>query len=324
MAQISIVVPVYNAEKYLEECIMSVIGQTFSDWTLILVNDGSKDRSEEICISFAQKDSRIRLITQNNQGSFAALRTGIYAADTPYIMFLDNDDVYLPEMLETMYSAITRENADCVQCGYVKFKSDGSESIPLPFQNDIMNRQEISKRILKPFFTRDADIYRHWSAARWNKIYRTELLQEVYDTASSDNVIGEDLEMALRYVNASEKIITLGNTNLYRYRVLNQSLARGYSEKMYQRYHDLTGIMEKTAFDLGYPFTAKRVFEDRGVLNMLTELSHTENLDHKEKNRIRRKLISELHDKKLLYKQLLNLEFPGKELLQKVYRKIRN
>lgn len=108
MPEISIVMPAYNAAKYITESITSVLNQSFTDWELIVVNDGSKDNTAEIVNSF-QPDKRIVLINQSNQGVSAARNTGISAASGSFITFLDADDAYLPENLQVKYETIQKE-----------------------------------------------------------------------------------------------------------------------------------------------------------------------------------------------------------------------
>ena len=110
----SIIVPVYNAEIYLRNTIESVDSQSFRDWQLILVNDGSSDKSLEICQEYSAKDSRIQVLSQENRGVSAARNAGIDAAQGEYIMFLDSDDEYKPGALESVAELIERTNVDLV------------------------------------------------------------------------------------------------------------------------------------------------------------------------------------------------------------------
>ena len=112
MAKISVVVPVYNVEAYLERCLDSLINQTLSDIEIICVNDGSTDSSPEKLEEFAKKDSRIKIINQENGGLSAARNTGIEAATGEYIGFVDSDDYVDLDFYEKLYNAATSHNAD--------------------------------------------------------------------------------------------------------------------------------------------------------------------------------------------------------------------
>ena len=119
MPKISVIVPVYNVEKYLHECVDSVLAQTFTDFELILVNDGSQDNSGAICDEYASKDERIIIIHQNNQGQAAARNAGVAIAKGEWIHFLDSDDLIHPQMLEILYGAVD-ENTQISACDLYK------------------------------------------------------------------------------------------------------------------------------------------------------------------------------------------------------------
>ena len=113
---ISVIIPVYNSEDYLDRCLNSVCGQTFGNLEVILVNDGSSDRSGEICREYEQKDSRIRFINQQNRGSAEARNTGLRLARGELIGFVDSDDHIRPEMYEKLYRIMTDTEADIALC----------------------------------------------------------------------------------------------------------------------------------------------------------------------------------------------------------------
>jgi len=126
MATVSIIVPVYNAEKYLEKCISSLLNQNFSDFELILVNDGSKDNSGKICDEYAKADKRIKVFHKENGGVSSARNRGIDEAGGKYIMFCDSDD-YIKEEFCAPLVSLANEDEDClVIAGITKIKDDGS------------------------------------------------------------------------------------------------------------------------------------------------------------------------------------------------------
>ena len=120
----SVLVPVYQAEKYLEECIQSVLTQTYPNWELILVNDGSTDRSGEICDCYAEKYSNIRVIHKENVGTLHTRRVGISEAQGDYYVFLDADDLLKKNALEVIEETIEKTDCDCVVYGYERFCND--------------------------------------------------------------------------------------------------------------------------------------------------------------------------------------------------------
>ncbi|MDD6237531.1 MAG: glycosyltransferase family 2 protein, partial [Clostridiales bacterium] len=118
MPKISVIMPVYNSEQFLRMAVDSVLNQTFEDFELIMVDDGSKDQSGAICDEYAQKDARVKVIHQENGGICAARNTGMKAAEGEYLAFIDNDDEYLPNLLEENYALAQEYDADVVKYGY--------------------------------------------------------------------------------------------------------------------------------------------------------------------------------------------------------------
>ena len=124
MAVISVIIPVYNGEKYLSESIESVLKQSYKDTELILINDGSIDNSLEICQRFQKKDKRIKVITQSNQGLSSARNTGIDNSNGEYLFFLDADDILEEDTLELMHKSIEKKLDTIVVCNFNKFKKN--------------------------------------------------------------------------------------------------------------------------------------------------------------------------------------------------------
>lgn len=114
MPQISVIVPIYNVEKYLQRCIDSILAQTFTDYELILVDDGSPDNCGKICNQYALRDSRIKVIHQENAGASAARNSGLGMAEGEFVCFCDSDDYIDTDYFEVLYTTITEKNYDCV------------------------------------------------------------------------------------------------------------------------------------------------------------------------------------------------------------------
>lgn len=118
MPKISVIVPVYNAEKYLQRCVDSILDQTFTDFELLLIDDGSPDRSGEVCDEYAKKDSRIRVFHKGNGGVSSARQCGIDNAQGKYTIHVDPDDWVEPNMLQELYAKAMEDNADMVICDF--------------------------------------------------------------------------------------------------------------------------------------------------------------------------------------------------------------
>ena len=174
MAKISVVIPVYNVEKYLRNTLDSVINQTFKNIEIICVDDGSTDASYKILEEYHNKDNRFIIIKQQHKNAGAARNTGLKTATGDYIYFLDSDDYFKPEMFEEMLNIAEHFNADIVVCNAEKKLADGSvdtKSVPFILPNCPIN---------KPFCWRDypQEIFRMFTPAPWNKLYSMDLIRK--------------------------------------------------------------------------------------------------------------------------------------------------
>ena len=141
MCKITIIVPIYNVEKYLRECLDSLLNQTFKDIEILCMNDGSTDGSGQILEEYKNKDKRIRVINKKNSGYGATMNMGIDAANSEYIGILESDDVAKPEMFENLYNLITKYNCDVVKSDFFLYYSKQNKLI----KNNIMQGKIINK-----------------------------------------------------------------------------------------------------------------------------------------------------------------------------------
>ena len=125
---ISAIVPAYNVEKYLERCVNSILIQTYENFEIILVDDGSKDQSVEICDKFAQEDNRIKVIHKENGGLSSARNAGMKIAEGKYIVFIDSDDDIEPNMFELMLQAAEENKADFVMTDYIRILKNNKKN----------------------------------------------------------------------------------------------------------------------------------------------------------------------------------------------------
>lgn len=169
MAKVSIIIPVYNTEKYIATCLDSVMGQTLEDIEVILINDGSTDASLEIMEQYRQKyPNRIQLISKENGGQATARNIAIPMCTGEYIGFVDSDDYIEQDMYEKMYLKAVETDADYVECDYVNVKINeaGEQERIADYGSRV--REYINKK----------DMFIDPMLAPWNKIYRRELLQK--------------------------------------------------------------------------------------------------------------------------------------------------
>ena len=167
---ISIIVPVYDVERYLQKCIDSILAQTFTDFELILVDDGSPDNCPALCDAAAAKDARIRVLHQKNGGLSAARNAGLDVARGEWIGFVDSDDYISPEMYEILYKAVQSTGADLALCDYVKVDETGAlctqTHVAVP-QKSLTGRELLQKA--------------YWTTVQiaWNKLYHRTIFAQL-------------------------------------------------------------------------------------------------------------------------------------------------
>lgn len=214
MPKISVIVPVYKVEQYIHECVDSILAQTFSDFELILVDDGSPDNCGAICDEYAAKDCRVRVIHQENQGVSAARNAALDAAKGEFVAFIDSDDVIDPHYLEILFNAMG-DDIDIVNC-MSKWFEDGNEVICAnteePYNIEVFD----AKEALIGLYNRK----RGFTAATWARLYRTEMIQTIRFPVG---IIHEDtLYTPMTYYKARK--IALCNVALYHYRLRENSI----------------------------------------------------------------------------------------------------
>lgn len=203
---ISVIVPVYNVEKYLTRCVESIRKQTYSNLEIILVDDGSPDACPRMCDQFALDDARIKVIHKPNGGLSDARNAGIEAASGAYIGFVDSDDYIHPKMYMELWKSLKAEKADIAVCG-VKKVFDGSGGIPDQPENTV--RVYSGREAVTNIF--EASMYLQ-SVVAWNKLYRRELFGDVRYPVGK---IHEDEFTTYELFYKSDKVVY--NTGIYYY-----------------------------------------------------------------------------------------------------------
>ncbi len=235
---VSIVTPVYNGEKYVGETIKSVIAQTYTNWEMIIVNDGSRDNSESIIMSFAKDEPRIHYIKQNNGGSASARNNGIRHSKGQYIALLDADDLWEPEFLYSQIQFMNENNAQLVHCSYKRINEFGKE-ILRPFKA----KKEVSIKNMQ-MTNHIACLTGLYDCSRHGKIYLKEELKSIRD----------DYAYWLDIIKLTGK--SYGNPKvLASYRVMSNSTT-GKKQKLiksqFKFYHDYQGfnVLKSTLYTM--------------------------------------------------------------------------
>ena len=169
-ALISVIVPVYKVEQYLNRCVESIVNQTYQNLEIILVDDGSPDNCPKVCDEWAEKDSRIKVIHKENDGLANARNSGIKICTGDYVMFVDSDDWIETDMVEFLYNLSVENNADVSRCGFYYNYEDAD-------RQDICESDTSLKRPSRNELIKELACGSHVSGVAWNKLYTAEILK---------------------------------------------------------------------------------------------------------------------------------------------------
>lgn len=230
-SKLSVIVPVYKVEQYLSRCVESILEQTFSDFELILVDDGSPDKCPVMCDEWAIRDGRVKVIHQENQGLAGAVKRGVEFACGEYITFVDSDDWVEPTFLQVLYDGIVENCADVAQCNLQRV--DGSNICEYIFPPCILDGvDEIKKGYLLPMAdplpkTDELPV----SVNRCTKIYKSEILKAAMPLYDTSVVIGEDVYLNYAVFGLCTKIVVLDTPPLYNYWLNPNSMMSSFNPK---------------------------------------------------------------------------------------------
>lgn len=248
VAKISIVVPIYNVEKYLAYCIESLIHQSLNDIEIILVDDGSPDKSGQIAESYAKKDGRIKVIHQQNEGLGPARNTGIKNATGEYIGFVDSDDWVKPDMFDRLYHIANKEKADIVVGGHCDMDKGVAVKTKIhPLAGKTIHNKKDIESIRKKLYGHAIDdpIIEAFPMAVWIAIYRRKML--IDNNLYFKEILSEDTIFNLTTYKYA-KIISFTDSTDYCYRTEGQpSIMRTFSNKKLIRYRDFLKTLYKMA-----------------------------------------------------------------------------
>lgn len=319
MEKISVIIPVYNVEKYLEKCLLSVLAQTYTNLEILCINDGSKDHSLQICEQFQKKDSRIRIINQENRGLAAVRNVGIQEASCDYLAFVDSDDYIDSDFIEKLYTSLKANDAD-ISVANVQYENTGNTYSliqDLSTHKVVLNRLETMKEFLNP--TGGLGNY------LVNKLYKKEMFDGVYFPESK---LFEDASTMFYILNNVNKAVIEQNT-YYHYWIREDSITGTYDPTMNN--FDLLYANKSKAYFVceHYPELANLVFiQYFNAFRWFTNKSIIHNVKNDEKLK---EFLSDLIKLKKTYQIKLNVKHKilftsmclNMNLYKRIYRTLR-
>lgn len=256
MEKISIIIPVYNIEKYIRECLDSVVNQTYKDLEIIIVDDGSTDNSGAICDEYVSRDKRIKVIHQTNAGAANAKNTALDHVTGEYVAFLDSDDFVSEDWISTMYQSMKQYNADIVECGFDKV-----------FINQTVNSVAYMDEMVyspKEYF---AQYFEHWESVLFcNKLFRADLLKNIRFRKERRCI--DDEFFTYKVISLANKIVRIKEV-LYHYRQRKTSAVHQIEHALQITDDCLEVLIERYKWISGFSQKLNKVFLEHDTDTLL-------------------------------------------------------
>lgn len=241
----SVIVPIYKVENYLPQCIESILEQTYNNFELILVDDGSPDNCPALCDKYAKKDRRVKVIHKQNGGVVSARKAGLSIAQGEYICFVDGDDFVSNDMLETYERILCRQKVDVICAGYSKYNNDGEvikvqQNVKSGFydKNDLQTEFYCQMLSTRPFF--------HFNIhpSVWSKCFRKQIAELVYRNIPDNISLGEDVAATYAILLKSSLVGVIDYWG-YMYRQNLTSMTHTYDKNLYEKVRNLVRYLKE-------------------------------------------------------------------------------
>ena len=273
---ISVIIPVYNAEKYLEQCLNSIKNQTYKNFEVIIVNDGSKDNTDSICKKFAQSDSRFRYFSKENGGVSSARNFGLDNANGHYITFIDGDDWVEHNHLEILIKSITEKNSDIAICSYKEFDNNIDTYYTIVYtkqEKNLLNFEKMNRDDFLTIFPKLMSINVCFNNAV-AKLFRKELVNNLrFDTSIK---YGEDLDFYFSlYLNVES--ISYVDELTYVYRIHGDSTTSNFNQEHAEQEFFIFKKMYDVALEIGIP-TVNYVNKLQRLINLRNDFIENKEL----------------------------------------------
>ena len=237
---VSVIVPVYDVEKYLDRCINSIVGQTYKNIEIILVDDGSPDNCPKMCDEWAAKDNRIKVVHKQNGGLTNARKAGFDIADGDYVLFTDSDDYIELNMVEEMLKKAVETNMDITLCSYFR-ETDTLTSIRMSYKSDVLKKEELRDQFIMPII-RPLKNDVSTNGFMMTKLFKKSKIKEEY-FVSEQEIYTEDIVFC-SLIALDINGIAIINKPLYHYCENRESLTFKYREGKFEMWNKRTDFFE--------------------------------------------------------------------------------
>ncbi len=230
---LSVVVPAYNIEQYVEQCIQSILKQTFTDFELIIVDDGSTDYTGILCDKYAQTDSRVSVIHKKNGGLVSARKAGLAVAVGEYATYVDGDDWIAEDMFQKLFDCVVKEKADIVICDFISAWSDKHSNFTHNENFGLYTKSNLEQNIYTHMLCGESYFSFGFQPSLWGKIFRKNLLQKYQDKVDDRIRLGEDAACFYPCILDAERVFYMKGSYLYFYRMRETSISHAIISTYY-------------------------------------------------------------------------------------------
>lgn len=316
---LSIVVPVYMAEKYLPKCLDSILNQTYTDVEIVLINDGSSDRSPQICDEYARKDRRVRVIHKQNAGVAVARNTGIEAANGEYVTFVDSDDWIEPTMYAQMMAIAKQYDCDLVMCDCVKEHHDRSEIYTHEIRSGFYDKTALMTEYY-PHLLMMENVEYPATISNWLCLFKKEKSPRYIEGIR----YSEDLLFGAQLAYNADSFFYMKGKALYHYCMHDESVSHSFDLNKWSNYKALYNKTQEWVssipeYDFSHQLDLMLLFF---FYNTTNELRYTNEVDQKKKKELYRQIIDDEVIKELFQKITISrLQIPTKQKILTVLHK---
>lgn len=303
--KISIIVPIYNVEKYLDRCIQSLLGQTLKEIEIILVDDGSPDKCPSMCEEYAKVAPRIKVIHKQNEGLGLARNSGLEIATGEYVAFVDSDDYVEKSMFATLYTKASKKDLDVIYCGFYKQNIDGTFKRISECETYTEYNKSNIQRLIPDFIASEPyckNEYKH-DMSVWHSIYKNKIIKNNHLQFVSERIYSsEDIPFQIDFLKRAEKIAFIPD-NFYYYCYNGESLTKNVDFEKFDRIKKLYSLITDKTKDVDpNGLRVKRLFVGytRAILRRIV----SSQMSRKDKNCLIYKILKDSvwNDIKAVYK----------------------
>ena len=258
---ISVIVPVYNVEKYLRQCLDSILAQTYKELEVVMVDDGSTDSCGDICEEYAAKYENFKVVHKENAGAGIARNTGLDHITGDYIMFMDSDDYLEPACIEILYNNLVNHGVDMCKCGYRRVNDEGTIIKVFKYQDEIFKEAQAQKKFLPRMLGSLPTKKDSIESGPCMSIYSVKPIKQHYLRFPSEReFIFEDLMFNVRYMQYANGASTISYIG-YNYRYNPSSLMKSYRKDRFEAIKHFHIVVRKKLQELGYDSSVLQRFQ---------------------------------------------------------------